>query len=187
VASGRIANTEGLNLEEIGVSLDSQGHIEVEGTFVTSKENIYAIGDCIDTSAFAHTAYKEAQIVAKNIINTAFDTNTHISPSTIFTTPQIASCGLKELGAKDQGMEVEIKKAYYKVNAKAKIHGDDSGFVKVVLCADTNVILGATIIGEGASEIIHELVFCVEKKLTMDELRDVIHAHPTLSEILSYL
>lgn len=187
VASGRVANIDSLNLEQAGVELDENGYVKVNDSFVTSKKNIFSIGDCIDTTAFAHTAYKEAQIVAKNIINSDFKTNPHISPSTIFTTPQIASCGLNEKSAKVQGTDIEIKKAYYKVNAKAKIHGDDSGFAKVIICADTNIILGATIIGVGASEIIHELVFCVEKKLTIDELRDVVHAHPTLSEIITYL
>ncbi|MEA2099818.1 MAG: hypothetical protein U9P72_06790 [Campylobacterota bacterium] len=99
----------------------------------------------------------------------------------------MASCGLNANQAKEQGIEIELKKAYYKANAKAKIHGDDSGFAKVIVDAKSDVVLGATIIGVEATEIIHELVFAVEKKLTMTELREVIHAHPTVSEIISYL
>lgn len=187
VASGRVPNVDTLNLLNVGVKLDAKGYIDVDDSFVTSIDNIYALGDCIDTSAYAHTAYKEGHIVAKNIINSSSESNPHISPSTIFTTPQIASCGIREKDAKEQGIDVEIKKAYYKVNAKAKIQGDDSGFAKVVVDSNSKVILGASIIGEGACEVIHELVFSVEKKLTINELRDVIHAHPTLSEIISYL
>ena len=186
-ATGRIPNYKSLNLKNADVKQDKREFIEVTPSFVTSTEHIYAIGDCIDTPAFAHTAYAEAKIVTKNIINSESKTNTHITPSTIFTNPQIASCGLKHRDAKEQGIDIDVKKAYYKVNAKAKIHGDDSGFAKVVICAKTGVILGATIIGVGATEIIHELLFSIENKLTIKDLKEVIHAHPTLCEILTYL
>jgi len=186
-ATGRIPNCESLNLQNTDVRQDEKGFVEVSSSFVSSQKNIYAIGDCIDTEAFAHTAYAEAKIVTQNIINSESKTNTHITPSTIFTNPQVASCGLKESQAKEQGIEVEIKKAYYKANARAKIHGDDSGFAKVIVGAKSEVILGATIIGVEATEIIHELVFAIEKKLTIIELREVIHAHPTVSEIITYL
>ena len=141
----------------------------------------------IATPAFAHTAYAEAEIVVKNIVSDESKTNTHITPSTIFTNPQIASCGLKEKDAKKQGRDIDVKKAFFKVNVKAKIHGDDSGFAKVTVCAKDGTILGATIIGVEATEIIHELVLAVEKKLTIEELRKIIHAHPTVSEIITYL
>ena len=88
---------------------------------------------------------------------------------------------------KKQGREIKVKKAYFKANAKAKIHGDDAGFAKVVVCAKSDTILGAVIIGVESTEIIHELVFAIEKKLTMTELREVIHAHPTVAEIITYL
>ena len=186
-AVGRVPYSDGLNLKNADIKQDEKGFIKVNPSFLTSQEHIYAIGDCIDTTAFAHTAYKEAKIVTQNIIANESKTNTHIIPSTIFTNPQIASCGLKEKDAKEQNIEVEIKKAYYKVNARAKIHGDDSGFAKVVISAKSGVILGATIIGIEATEIIQELVFAVEKKITITELREVIHAHPTVSEIITYL
>lgn len=186
-AIGRIPNCESLNLKNGDIKQDERGFIEVTPSFVTSSEHIYAIGDCIDTPAFAHTAYAEAKIVVQNIINLESKTNTHITPSTIFTNPQIASCGLNERKAKKQWLDIEVKKAYFKVNAKAKIHGDDSGFAKVIVCSNTGVILGATIIGVEATEIIHELLFTIENRLTIKELREVIHAHPTVSEILTYL
>ncbi|QOY51947.1 dihydrolipoyl dehydrogenase [Candidatus Sulfurimonas baltica] len=186
-ATGRIPNTDGVKLENSGVKKDERGFIEVSPSFQTSQEHIYAVGDCIDTPAYAHTAYAEAKIVAKNIVSNESKTNTHITPSTIFTNPQIASCGLKEREANQNGIEIEVKKAFFKVNSKAKINGDDSGFAKLVVCAKSGVILGAVIIGVEATEIIHEIVLCVEKKITMNELRAVIHAHPTVSEIITYL
>ena len=186
-AIGRDPCTDGLNLKNAGVEQNSKGFIEVEATFQTSQNHIYALGDCIDTPAFAHTAYAEARIAAHNIINGSFDTNTHINPSTIFTDPQIASCGLSEKEAKERGIAIVVKKAFFKANAKSKILGDDSGFAKLIVSADTDVILGAAIIGVEATEIIHEMVIAVENKLTAKELISMIHVHPSVSEIVRYL
>ncbi|MDH4943973.1 dihydrolipoyl dehydrogenase [Sulfurimonas sp. C5] len=185
--SGRIPNTAALNLEKAGVQLDAKGFIEIDSSFKTTNSNIYAVGDCIDTPGLAHTAYKEGKITAYNIINSASRQNIHISPSTVYTNPQVASCGLKESDAQKEAIDVDVKKVYFKANAKAKILGDDSGFAKIIVSKEDRTILGAAIIGVEATEIIHELVFSVEKKLTIDELRDVIHAHPSVSEIISYL
>lgn len=115
------------------------------------------------------------------------DRNEHVNPATIFSDPQIARCGLKEKEANEQGKAIEIKKAFFKVNAKAKINGDDAGFAKLIVCPDTGVILGASIIGVEATEIIHEMVVAVEKKLMAKDLIAMIHAHPTVSEIVRYL
>ena len=186
-AVGRVPNTDGLNLSNAGVEIDDKGFIVVKPSFQTTKEHIYATGDCINTPAFAHTAYAEGEITASNIINNEKQSNTHITPATIFTNPEIASCGLKENEAKEKGIEVDVKKAYFKVNSKAKIHGDDSGFIKMLVCPKSDVILGATIIGVEATEIIHELVIAVERKVTAKELKGLIHAHPTIAEIVSYL
>ena len=186
-AAGRVPNTSSISIENAGVKLDKKGFIEISASFSTSQNHIYAIGDCIDTPGYAHTAYAEAKIVAKNIIGNIKSTNIHISPSTIFTNPQIASCGINEEEAKEKSVAIDVKKAYFKVNAKAKIKGDDSGFAKVIVDSDSGMILGASIIGVEATEIIHELVFAIEKKLTIAELREVIHSHPTVSEIITYL
>ncbi|MEA2092322.1 MAG: dihydrolipoyl dehydrogenase, partial [Campylobacterota bacterium] len=165
-ATGRVPNTQGLNLQDANVKSDENGYIEVTPSFKTSQEDIYAVGDSINTPAFAHTAYAEAKIAAHNIIGSNSYTNTNITPSTIFTNPQIASCGLKERDAKAQNIDIEVKKAYFKVNAKAKILGNDAGFIKLVISAKSGIILGADIIGAQATEIIHELLLCVENKLT---------------------
>ncbi|MEA3498655.1 MAG: dihydrolipoyl dehydrogenase [Campylobacterota bacterium] len=186
-AVGRIPNIESLTLENAKVEEDSNGFIKVDQYFQTSQKNIYAIGDCIDTQSFAHTAYAEAKITVQNIINGNKITNTHISPSTIFTNPSIASCGINEKEAIENDYEIEIKKVFFKVNAKAKIIGDDSGFAKVIVCAKSGIIVGCSIIGVDATEIIHEMLIVIEKKITIKELRKLIHAHPTVSEIISYL
>lgn len=184
LATGRVPFTTHLNLESAKVDLDNKGFIKVNDFFQTTNKNIYAIGDCIDTFAFAHTAYAEAKILANNIIKNEFNKNSHITPSVIFTEPAIASCGLKEIDAK---VSIEIKKVYFKQIAKAKISGDDSGFLKVIISKDDGVLLGASIVGIEATELIHELVLAVEKRVKIDELTKVIHGHPTLSEIVSFI
>ncbi len=186
-ATGRTPYTGGLHLKNAGVEQNEKGFIEVNASLQTLQKHIYAIGDCIATPAFAHTAYAEARIAVHNIISGEKIANIHITPSTIFTLPAMASCGLKEKEAKEAGRAVEIKKAFFKVNTKAKILGDDSGFAKMIVCAESGVILGASIIGAEATEIIHELVLAIEQKLTEGELKRMIHAHPTVSEIVSYL
>ncbi|MBU1658324.1 dihydrolipoyl dehydrogenase [bacterium] len=186
-AVGRVPNTQGLNLKNANIEQYENGFICVNPSFKTSQDHIYAIGDCINTPSYAHTAYAEAKIAAHNIVNRGSKINTHITPSTIFTHPQIASCGLNEKEAKEQGKEIGINKALFKVNAKAKIYGDDIGFAKVIVCVESNTVLGASIIGVDATEIIHEFVLAIEKKLTITELKEIIHAHPSISEIITYL
>ena len=185
-ASGRIPYSDGLNLENASVKQDAKGFIEVKPSFRSSQKNIYAIGDCINTLAFAHTAYAEARITAQNIIGNNDKINNHITPTAIFSNPAVASCGLNQTEAKKQELEVEIKKVYFKVNAKAKIDGDDSGFVKIIVSTHSGVILGASIIGVEATEIIHEMVIAVEEKLTIKEIESIIHVHPSVSEIMRY-
>lgn len=186
-ATGRTPYTGALAMEKAGVELDEKGFVRVNDSFESTQKHIYAVGDCINTPAYAHTAYAEGRIAAHNIISKDMSVNTHITPSVIFTDPEVASCGLKEREAKVQGRAIEVKKVFFKVNAKAKIQGDDSGFVKLILCAQSGVILGVAIIGAGATELIHEMVLAVEKELTVKVLKEMIHAHPTLSEIFRYI
>lgn len=186
-AVGRDPYTDGLNLANAGIKQNEKGFIEVNEAFQTSQNHIFSVGDCIDTPAYAHTAYAEGKIAAHNIISGGMTRNTHISPSAVFSSPPIASCGLSEREAKEQGREIEVKKAFFKVNSKAKILGDDSGLVKIIVSSKDSVILGASIIGVEATEIIHELVLAVEKKHTFQEIKEMIHIHPSVSEILKYV
>lgn len=186
-AIGRIPQTAGLFPEKAGVVLNAKGFVGVNASLQTSQPHIYAAGDCIDTPAFAHTAYAEAKVAAHNILSDEASINSHITPRTIFSHPQCASCGLSEAEAAKQGIEVEVKKALFKVNAKSKIMGDDSGFAKILVSRESGLIVGAVVIGNEATEIIHELVVAIEKKIPAAELTSMIHAHPTVSEIVRYL
>ncbi len=186
-AIGRVPNTKNLALEKSGVEVDEKGFITVDKTFQTTRKNIFAIGDCIDTLAYAHVAHSEAAIAVQNIIEDAGATNSSVVPSVIFTIPQIASCGLNESEAKEKGYDTVVKKNYFKADAKAKILGDDSGFVKVIICAKSDEVLGASIIGIDASEIIHILTTAIESKMKFSKLKKLVFAHPTISEIIALL
>ncbi|MDD3591473.1 MAG: dihydrolipoyl dehydrogenase [Sulfurovum sp.] len=183
-ATGRIPYTDGLQLENAGIRQSDKGYIEVDQSFQTSQEHIYAVGDCIDTFGYAHTAYTEGRVASHNIITGEAMTNTHVTPSTVFSDPQIATCGLSEKEAKSQGLDIEVKKAYFKANAKAKIVGDDAGFMKLILSSREETVLGASVVGVEAVEIIHLLSAAVERKVTLKELAGMIYAHPTISEII---
>lgn len=186
-AIGRVPRTKDLKLENAAIGQDEKGFIEVNEAFQTSQKHIYAVGDCINTPGYAHTAYAEGKIAAHNIITGQAAANTHMTPSAIFSDPQIASCGLNEKEAKKQGRAYEVKKVFFKANAKAKIAGDDSGFIKLIACPQTGTVLGACVVGMQATELIHPLLLAVEKKLTLQELSALICVHPTLSEFMSEL
>lgn len=187
VAAGRVPNTEGLEAEKAGVVLDAKGYVEAGADFRSSVPHIYAIGDCIATPGFAHTAYAEAKVAAHNILTGDSKANERLTPSAIFAHPNVGSCGLSETQAKAQGLVVEIKKAYFKASARAKIHGNDGGFAKVVVDAASGKLLGASVVGVGATETVHELLLAIEQGMTLEELKSIIYVHPSLAEIVTLL
>jgi dihydrolipoamide dehydrogenase len=182
VSIGRVPNSEALNLDAANISSD-RGFVEVDENLKSiSNPKVYAIGDVIKTPALAHVAYYEAKRVAQQILDQdVFDENT-AWPSVTFCSPQVASIGASEASLKEEGVSFKAKKVFFKPNAKAKIKGDDSGFIKILYNTETNKILGAGIIGNEATEIIHEFLVAINADLTLDDLSKMIFAHPTLSE-----
>ena len=146
--------------------------------------NVYAIGDVIPTAALAHVAYYEAKRAAAAILGQEAMPEKTIFPSVTFCTPQIASIGESERALKEAGVDFKAKKIFFKINGKAKIKGDDSGFVKILHETQSGKILGAAIIGNEATEIIHEFLVAINANLTIDDLSKMIFAHPTLSETI---
>jgi dihydrolipoamide dehydrogenase len=187
LAAGRVSNTAGLDAKKAGVTLDGKGYVHVGPDFRTAQPHIFAVGDCIPTPGYAHTAYAEAKVAAHNLLTGEKKANEHLSPSALFCRPNAASCGLNEREAKAQGREVVVTKAYYKANARAKIHGGDAGFIKAVADAKTGRLLGASVVGEGATETIHELLLAIERGMSAKELREMIHVHPSLAELVLQL
>ena len=182
VSIGRIPNTKSLDLQNANIKNDN-GFIEVNDNLQTlNNDNIYAIGDILKSPALAHVAYYEAKKVAAHILGNTSLSSHYIFPSVTFCTPQIASIGQGEKKLKEKNIEYKVKKLFFKANAKAKIKGDDSGFIKVIYDDISKEILGASIIGNDATELIHQFLIIINSKVTLNDLEKMIFAHPTLSE-----
>ena len=183
VAIGRRPNSDGLNLEEVGVKVEN-GAIQVDTRMQTSVPNIYAIGDVTGGIQLAHVASYQAGIAVTNALGGDIESDYRVVPSAIFTYPEVAQVGLNEAECKEQDIAVEIGRFAYLASGKAMCEGETRGSVKVVAEKDSGRILGAAIAGEGASAMIAEIAVAMAQGMTASELSSVIHAHPTLPEIV---
>ncbi|MDR2474414.1 MAG: dihydrolipoyl dehydrogenase, partial [Bacteroidales bacterium] len=146
-------------------------------------DGIYAIGDIIATPALAHVASMEAIVCIEKIAGKDVrPVNYNIVPSCIYTHPEIASVGLSEQKAIEKGLNIKIGKFQFMASGKAAATGNKDGFVKVVVDAESNVLLGCTMVGDNVTEMIAEVVVLLEKQVTTKEAIHYIHPHPTMSE-----
>lgn len=184
VAVGRRPYTQGLGLENIGVQLDKRDFITVDSHFQTTVPNIYAIGDVIPGPMLAHKAEEEGVAVAEFLAGQAGHVNYTTIPSVIYTQPEVASVGITEEQAKDQGLNYRVGKFPFMANSRAKAVGDTAGFVKVIADAQTDKVLGVHIIGEHAGDMIAEAVLAMEYCASSEDIARTCHAHPTHAEAL---
>jgi len=182
VSVGRAFNVQDIGLEDLGVKLAERGHIQVNERMETSVPGIYAIGDVIGGYMLAHVASAEGIVAADNAAGINRLINYKAVPGAVFTDPENASVGLKEQEALDNGYNVKIGRFPYRALGKAQVIGEISGMVKLVADEKTERLLGAHIIGAHATDIIHELVLALNKKATLSDIADTIHAHPTIPE-----
>ncbi|WP_331774370.1 dihydrolipoyl dehydrogenase [Sulfurospirillum sp. 1612] len=183
VSIGRIPNIADLQLEKAKVTTE-RGFVHVDEYLQTSNPNIYALGDVVPTPALAHVAYDEAKVVAHNLCHERQKTPSSVIPFVTFCQPQVASVGWHERELKEENIEFDVIKSFFKSSAKAKINGDDSGFIKLLCDKENGLILGGSIVGHDATELIHEVLVAINKKATKEDLKDMVFAHPTLSESL---
>lgn len=182
VCVGRAANTSGLGLEELGVGLENN-RIMVDDYLRSSVSNIYAAGDCASKIMLAHYAAYQGRIAVENMVsNNMHKADNKIVPACIFTQPQIASVGLNEENAQAAGLLVKIHKFDFRSSAMARIIDEAEGFIKVVSNQETQEVIGASIIGPLASELIAIFSMAISAHLTVAQIRAMIFAHPTLSE-----
>jgi len=183
ICVGRVPKTEGLGLENIGIRLDSN-KISVDKNLRTNISNIYAAGDCTGKNMLAHFAAYQGYIAAENIANSAVlkETNDICVPNCVFTEPEISSVGVSEEVAKNKGIEININKFDFLGSGMARILDETEGFIKVISDKKTDHILGASIIGPKATELIAIFTLAVSARLKISQIRDTIFAHPTLSE-----
>lgn len=182
VAIGRRPFTDGLGLEEIGVSKTDRGFVTVDGHFRTNIPNILAVGDIVDGPMLAHRASEEGIAAVESIAGFSPHINYMAIPNVIYTNPEVASVGLTEEEGKQMGLEL-MKGVYpFKGNARARCTGETDGLVKVVGDKKSGKLLGLHIVGANASEMIGEGVIALEQRAMVKELAYASHAHPTLSE-----
>ena len=196
VSIGRSPNTEGLGLEKLGVRLE-KGYVAVGDYQESSVSGIYAIGDIVATPLLAHVASKEGEIAAERIAQLLKDApapretgvDPLLVPSAVYCEPEIGSFGLSEARAKAEGRTVGVARFPYAGVGKAvatltQSSGSPRGQAKIIFDPKTQAILGASIVGAGATELIHELLLAARSELLLEDIADMIHAHPTLSELV---
>lgn len=182
VAVGRMPFLEKLGLEGTKVKVE-RGAVQVDEYCRTGEPNVFAIGDVIPTPWLAHLASKEGILVVEQIAGQhAEPINMRLVPNCTYCDPEVASVGLTEAKAKEAGYEVKVGKFPFSASGKARILGEEEGFVKVVADAKYDEILGVHIIGPHATELIAECGVAMALESTAEELGRVIHAHPTVSE-----
>ncbi len=182
ISVGRKANTTGLNLEKIGVELDSKKRVKTNLNYQTNLKNIYAIGDVIVGPMLAHKAEDEGIAVAENIAGQSGHVNYDTIPGVIYTTPEVASIGQTEEQLKDKNIKYKIGKFSFMANSRAKAIDDTEGFVKILADEKTDKVLGAHLIGPHAGELIAEIGIAMEFGASSEDIARTCHAHPTFSE-----
>ena len=185
VATGRKPRTEGLNLEAAGIPLAPNGTIPVDENFaVTVPEGINAIGDVNGKQMLAHAAEMQGIHVVNRIVGIEDNIRFEVMPAAIFTEPEAACVGPSEDQLKENGTPYECHKAFYRANGKALAMAETEGMVKLCCEPEEGRLLSAHIFGAHAADLVQEVTAYITLGATLRQLRDTVHIHPTLSEIL---
>ena len=188
IAAGRRPNTDHLNLDAAGIELDEKGYVKVNERLETNVPGIYAIGDIKPGPAFTHISYDDFRIIQANLLqigNARIDGR--LVPYTIFMDPQLGRVGLTEKEARAQGRSIRVAKLSMDNVARGIEFGETRGFMKAIVDAETNQILGCAILGMEGGEVMTVLQIAMMGKLPYTVIRDGIFAHPTLAESLNNL
>ncbi|MAF29706.1 MAG: dihydrolipoyl dehydrogenase [Croceicoccus sp.] len=182
VSIGRRPNTDGLNLEAIGLETNQRGQIEIDHDFATKVEGVWAIGDCVPGLMLAHKAEDEGLAVAENIAGEVGIVNHAVIPNVVYTMPEIAGVGMTEAAAKEAGHSVKTSKFPMMANSRAKTNREPDGFVKIIADAETDRVLGAWMIASLAGTMVAQVAQAMEFGATSEDIAYTCHAHPTHSE-----
>jgi len=185
VAVGRIAYTDGLGLDKIGLAVEERGRkITVDEHLETSVKGVYAIGDVIKGAMLAHKAEDEGTLVAEIIAGQKPHINYNLIPGVVYTWPEVAAVGQTEEQLKEQGIQYKTGSFPFKASGRARASGDLDGFVKVLADAKTDEILGVHMIGPRAADMIAEAVAAMEYRASAEDVSRMSHAHPTYTEAM---
>jgi len=185
LAVGRVPNTQDLGLEAAGVKTDARGYIEVDGALQTSNPRIWALGDCNGKGAFTHTAYNDYEIVADNLLNGAGRKWTDRVPVyALYTDPPLGRVGMNEGEIRKAGIKALVGKRPMTRVSRAVEKGETLGFLKIYVEDSSKRILGASLLGTSADEVVHSLIDAVYAKTPVAEFQRHVRIHPNVSELL---
>ncbi len=187
VATGRTPNTESIGLELAGVATTERGYIQVNERLETTAPGVWAVGDCAGSPHFTHIAFDDFRVVRENLAGRHRVTTGRQVPSCMFTDPQLASVGFNEQEAKRQGIKYRLAKVPMVAVLKTRTLSETRGFLKALVSADDDRILGYVGFGEGAGELLAPIQIAMSAGLPFTALRDTIVTHPTISEGLIVL
>jgi dihydrolipoamide dehydrogenase len=184
VTVGRRPNSDDIGLGALGIKISERGYIEIDNHCRTSISHIYAIGDVVTGPALAHKASYEAKVAAENIAGHERIIDYQAIPAVVFAQPEIAVVGIDQSKAKQHGLTIIVGRAPFRSNGRAMTLNQADGFIQLIASQQTGLLLGAQIVGPGASDLIAELGLAMEMGTTLEDLALTIHAHPTLSEVI---
>src|ERR1700688_2256539 len=187
IATGRTPNTQGIGLEAAGVELDGRGYIKVNDRLETSAAGVWAMGDCAGSPHFTHVAYDDFRIVRDNLNGGSRTTRDRLIPYCIFTDPELARVGLNESEAKRRGIAYRVAKMPMAAVLRGVALGETRGFLKMIAEAQSDRILGFTVLGVEGSEMMAAVQTAMLWGLPYTALRDAIFTHPTTAEGLVFL
>jgi len=183
VAVGRRPVSEGMSLAEAGVEIDGRGFVVTDETQRTTLDGVFAAGDVAGPPLLAHWAYHQGQAAAENAVTGGrLTVDRRIVPNCVFSSPEVASVGLTEDRAKQEGREIEVAHLRFNAVSKAVVEGEAEGFVRIVCEPGGGAVLGASLVGPRVTELVHELALAARAGLTLRDVAETIHAHPTLAE-----
>ncbi|RMX15108.1 FAD-containing oxidoreductase [Legionella jordanis] len=185
IAIGRIPNTQDLGLENTDIKVNERGIIVVNDYLETTAASVWALGECNGRGAFTHTAYNDYQIVADNLLcSTNRKVTDRIPAYALYIDPSLGRCGLTEAEIKQAGFKALVAKRPMTQVKRAVIKGEPTGFIKILIHAESKKILGAAILGVNGDEIIHSILDVMYADMPYTLIRDAVHIHPTVSELI---
>lgn len=187
VAVGRTPNTRGLGLEQAGIELDARGFIKVDDRLQTTVPNVWALGECAGSPQFTHIAFDDFRVVRDNLAAKPRSTRDRLVPYCVYTDPELGRVGLDETGAKRENIAVRVARLPMTSVLRAHTTGETRGFMKMLVGANSDRILGFTMLGAEAGEVLSVIITAMIADLPYTALRDAILPHPTMAEGLGPL
>jgi pyruvate/2-oxoglutarate dehydrogenase complex dihydrolipoamide dehydrogenase (E3) component len=187
VATGRIPNTDGIGLELTGVELDARGYVKVNEELQTTASGVWALGECAGSPQFTHVSFDDFRVVRDTLAGKKRTTKNRLVPFCMFTDPELARVGLNEKEARSRGLVYRLCKLPMTANLRARTLSETRGFMKALIAKESDQILGFTMFGLEAGEVIAVVQTAMLGEMPYTVMRDAIYTHPTIAEGLNVL